>query len=208
MNRQKTHELIFCVYRHVRLDINQPFYIGVGEIKRPYERRKYSRNKHWYNIVKSINYNYRIDILFENISWKEACLKEIEFVTLYGRSDKNKGFLCNWTDGGDGAAGQILTKEHKEKISLSHIGIKKSDETKLAMKIAKNLNDLQNKTECKWCGKLSDRCNSIRNHGNNCKMNPNYIPRITKMINCNSCGKYIDFRNHKRWHGENCKFKK
>lgn len=38
------------VYKHIRLDTNQVFYIGVGKTdKRPYS--KIYRNKHWHNVV-------------------------------------------------------------------------------------------------------------------------------------------------------------
>jgi hypothetical protein len=91
-----------CVYRHIRLDKNQPFYIGIGkDIKRAYERR--SRSKHWLNIA---NKGYEVEILFEDIEWKEACKKEIEFIELYGKViDKQEGTLVNLTKGGEGTLG-------------------------------------------------------------------------------------------------------
>ena len=38
-----------CIYRHIRLDTNQVFYIGIGSIKRAY--RKTGRNNYWNNIT-------------------------------------------------------------------------------------------------------------------------------------------------------------
>lgn len=99
---------IYCTYRHIRLDINIPFYIGMGDIKRPYS--KANRNKFWHDIV-NLNPNYRIDILFENLTWKEACEKEIEFIALYGRRNLKRGQLVNLTDGGDGTKGRKHSKE-------------------------------------------------------------------------------------------------
>jgi hypothetical protein len=91
-----------CLYRHIRLDKNEPFYIGIGmTLIRPYEKR--SRSKHWMNIAKK---GYDVEVLFEDIEWDEACKKEIEFIELYGRViDKNGGTLVNLTKGGEGTLG-------------------------------------------------------------------------------------------------------
>ena len=112
------------VYRHIRLDKNEPFYIGIGsdeEYKRANTNTR--RNKHWVNISK---FGYEVDILFDGLTWYEACIKEKEFISLYGRKDKNKGSLCNLTDGGDGCLGRIVTfsEESKRKMSEARKGKK------------------------------------------------------------------------------------
>jgi hypothetical protein len=112
------------VYRHIRLDKNEPFYIGIGsdnEYKRANTNTR--RNKHWINISK---FGYEVDILFDDLTWDEACVKEKEFISLYGRKDKNKGSLCNLTDGGDGCLGRIVTfsEESKRKMSEARKGKK------------------------------------------------------------------------------------
>jgi hypothetical protein len=112
------------VYRHIRLDKNEPFYIGIGsdeEYKRANTNTR--RNKHWINISK---FGYEVDILFDGLTWDEACVKEKEFISLYGRKDKNKGSLCNLTDGGDGCLGRIVTfsEESKRKMSEARKGKK------------------------------------------------------------------------------------
>jgi hypothetical protein len=112
------------VYRHIRLDKNEPFYIGIGSDKE-YKRASTNtrRNKHWVNISK---FGYEVDILFDGLTWDEACIKEKEFISLYGRKDKNKGSLCNLTDGGDGCLGRIVTfsEESKRKMSEARKGKK------------------------------------------------------------------------------------
>lgn len=135
------------VYRHVRLDKNEPFYIGIGSN----EYRAYStknRNKHWENITSKTD--YRVDILFEDIDYEYAKEKEMEFIALYGRSDLMKGTLCNKTDGGDGCLGlihskesrermgapnkgKIISKKHREAISKFHKGKKHTEERKRLM---------------------------------------------------------------------------
>jgi hypothetical protein len=101
------------VYRHIRLDKNEPFYIGIGKTeKRAYN--KYDRNKIWNNIIKKTD--YEIEILFNDLSWDDACIKEQEFIALYGRIDKNTGTLCNLTNGGEGQTGIIRNDEYRLKL--------------------------------------------------------------------------------------------
>jgi hypothetical protein len=105
------------VYRHIRLDTNQVFYIGIGSDKTYYRANKKSqRNIHWKRIVEKSN--YRVDIVLDDLTWEEACIKEIEFIKLYGKCN-NGGILSNMTDGGDGTLGHYLTEESKEKLSKS-----------------------------------------------------------------------------------------
>ena len=136
------------VYRHIRKDKNEPFYIGIGES----ENRAYNtkaRGIHWKNIVSKTD--YEVEILFDNLSYEEAKEKERDFIALYGRSDSGTGILINQTDGGEGTRGRIyseqwrkeqgvrmsqrvLSEEHKRKIGESHKGIKHTEETKVRMK--------------------------------------------------------------------------
>jgi hypothetical protein len=87
------------VYKHIRKDTNQIFYIGIGKTeKRAYE--KDGRNLYWNRIVNFVD--YIIEIIHTNISWDEACVLEKYYIKKYGRRDLNTGILCNLTDGGDG----------------------------------------------------------------------------------------------------------
>lgn len=100
-----------CVYRHIRLDKNEPFYIGIGNSKYR-ATKKEKRNDIWQNIVNKTP--YRVDILFEDITWEEACEKEKEFIALYGRK-KDGGTLANITFGGEGVLGLSQSDEAKER---------------------------------------------------------------------------------------------
>lgn len=114
------------VYSHTRLDNNTIFYIGIGnEYKRAY--CKYKRNNYWNNIVSKSD--YKVDILFENLTWEDACKKEVELISLYGRKDMNKGSLVNMTDGGEGVKGH--SQESIKKIVKAHKGRIQSEEEKL-----------------------------------------------------------------------------
>lgn len=114
------------VYRHIRLDKNVPFYIGIGksdiDFKRAYSI--HSRNYHWNNIVKITN--YKVDIVLQNLTWDQACKKEIELISLYKKNIHN-GTLCNISDGGQGGS---ISFESNQKRIKSLIGHKLSDETK------------------------------------------------------------------------------
>jgi len=107
------------VYRHIRLDKNEPFYIGIGgddDYVRANEVR--GRNKYWHNIVKLTN--YEVEILIDNISWDDACEKEIEFISLYKRK-KDGGPLANLTLGGEGQLGMIPWNFGKETPEITRI---------------------------------------------------------------------------------------
>jgi hypothetical protein len=117
------------VYRHIRLDKNEPFYIGIGSdmtFKRAKEKSR--RSQLWNKIIAKTD--YEVEILVDDITFDYAKLKEIEFIKLYGRIDLGNGTLANLTDGGDGLINRIFTSEHRRKLSLSQIGKEKSQEIK------------------------------------------------------------------------------
>ncbi len=99
------------VYRHIRLDKNEPFYIGIGKhYSRAY--KKNDRNSLWKKIANKTD--YEIEILFDDLTLGKAKEKEIEFIKLYGRINKKTGILANLTDGGDGCSG--LNCKHVRKV--------------------------------------------------------------------------------------------
>jgi hypothetical protein len=137
------------LYRHIRLDKDVPFYIGIG-IDSSYYRAnsKKSRNDHWNKIVNKTD--YEVEILFEHDDYDFIKEKEIEFIALHGRSDLGLGTLCNLTNGGDGCLGlvhsdeaklkmsipnkgKIISEEQRRKVSEFHKGKVTSEETKRKM---------------------------------------------------------------------------
>ena len=107
------------VYQHKRLDTNDVFYIGIeldtDKRKAIGKRSKIvsNRNKHWKNIVNKVGYN--IDILFLNITNKEAVEIEKYLIKYYGRRDLKTGSLVNLTDGGEGTTNLVVSKETRLK---------------------------------------------------------------------------------------------
>jgi len=111
------------VYRHIRIDKNIPFYIGIGNKKdyaRAYDYKPDKRNIYWSRIYNKTK--IEIEILFDGLTKDQAVEKEKEFIALYGRVDNNTGILANMTDGGDGTFGRVTTNELREKFRQTKIG--------------------------------------------------------------------------------------
>ena len=56
------------VYQHIRLDKNEPFYIGIGNKKnfqRVFEFRQDKRNQIWWKIYNKTN--IKAEVIFENL---------------------------------------------------------------------------------------------------------------------------------------------
>lgn len=106
------------VYRHIRLDKNEPFYIGIGSDDKYIRANKRSqRNIHWKRIVAKTD--YEVEILLDGLTWDDAKEKEKEFIALYGRCNLGNGCLVNMTEGGDGTLGMIVTTETRQRLSNS-----------------------------------------------------------------------------------------
>jgi hypothetical protein len=127
----------YFLYRHVRLDKNEVFYVGIGTKGK--QRNSYSchyreamrtdrRNPLWRNIVTKAEWT--IEIIIESPDYHFIKNKEIEFIKLYGRINLGTGTLANFTDGGDGTTNKIFSIEYRKKISEGRRGIRHTDETK------------------------------------------------------------------------------
>lgn len=94
----------YYLYRHIRLDKNEPFYIGIGtrqEKTNPYLRMTdtHSKNNIWQKIV--LKTKYECEVILESDDNTFIQDKEREFIELYGRICKNNGgILANIESGG------------------------------------------------------------------------------------------------------------
>jgi hypothetical protein len=125
------------LYTHTRLDNGVIFYVGIGT-QDNFKRASFSYNRtiHWKNIAKKCG--WRADILFDSLSWEDACLKEKELILKYGRLDLGSGTLVNMTNGGDGLNGIKFSKESiiKRNESRRKNGWVVSKERKIKQSIA------------------------------------------------------------------------
>lgn len=120
-NREKVTGYL---YIHYRGDNGMPFYVGIGgedNFKRAKSKR--CRNKHWRNIVNKVGYT--IEIVFFDIPFALAKLKEIEFILIYGRQDLKTGILVNMTEGGEGMPGNRVKQgiRNPNASSSDYVGV-------------------------------------------------------------------------------------
>jgi hypothetical protein len=114
------------LYKHIREDLNEVFYIGIGENEsRAYT--EYKRSFAWKNITKKVK--YRVEIILRDLTWEEACEREKEYIKLYGRRDLGLGSLVNMTDGGEGGLGKIISEKHRRSISEAQKGRERTQES-------------------------------------------------------------------------------
>lgn len=94
------------LYRHVRLDTNTVFYVGIGtKGKSDTLNGQFSRafncsmrNMFWKRVVAKTK--HEVHIILESNDRDFIERKEIEFIKLYGRKDLHLGELTNQNDGG------------------------------------------------------------------------------------------------------------
>lgn len=174
------------VYRHIRLDKNEPFYIGIGSDSRYWRATKKSqRNVLWKRVVAKTDYD--VEILIDDLTWDEACKKEIEFILLYGRKDKNTGCLCNMTDGGEGQLNRVISEETRYKLG-NRRGKKESLESCLKKKAAAQKLKSEGRTSLKFGLRTKKviciNSNKVWNSAKECAIQNNLKPTyLHKLLN-------------------------
>lgn len=133
----------YCyLYRHIRLDNNQVFYVGVG-VKRISKNQIYyrafdkkQRGVWWKNITNKTP--YKVDILLESDDYEFILEKEKEFIKLYGRKDLGLGTLCNLNNGGKEGENVLKICKKVYQFDLDYNFIKEWDS---AFQIAREINE-------------------------------------------------------------------
>jgi len=112
------------IYKHIRKDTGETFYVGKGTFRKnrkpSFERacaKIHSRNPHWKRIVEKAGYDVEIFVMCKTD--KEAQRVEKMLISKIGRYDLKKGPLANFTDGGDGHCGVVVSKELRRKRSTN-----------------------------------------------------------------------------------------
>lgn len=184
------------VYRHIRLDKNEPFYIGIGSdsnYKRAYCIQK--RNNIWYKIVKKSL--YEVEILLDNLTWNHACIKEKEFIKLYGRKNLKTGILSNLTDGGEVVLGLKFTDDSRIKMSFAQKNKKPiSEKTRINMRKA----TLKRDSGAYLRGKKQSEETKL-------KRSQSLIGVKKIKYTCPHCNLFGGGGAMKQWHFDKCKYK-
>lgn len=117
----------FYIYKHIRPDTKEVFYIGKGNTSKNSHEERYKtssgRNKMWRSIVAKNNGVFIPEIICYCDTEEEVNKLEIEYISKYGRFI-NGGTLCNMTDGGDGSVGLIISEETRNKLRKRFSGEK------------------------------------------------------------------------------------
>ena len=190
------------VYKHVRLDKNEPFYVGIGKTKKR-AHNKTNRSKSWKSIAKK---GYEVIILWEDLTWKQACEEEKKLITFYGRRDLNLGTLVNMTDGGDGRVSSKPSKETLRKMSTSRKGRKHSTEVKNRISEVSKGKPGTNKGRSfsqEWKDNISK---AKMGYKHKTEAKEKMVSLHTTAV-CPYCSKIGQETAMKRWHFSNCKKK-
>ena len=112
----------YTVYSH-KNKINNKIYIGITK-QNVYNRWKgqgkgYSQSPRFWNAIQKYGWdNFEHNILFENLTQKEASQKEKELIKKYNSTNENFGY--NMTSGGE--KHYVFTNEVKEKLKQQKLG--------------------------------------------------------------------------------------
>lgn len=120
---------MFTVYVHMLP--NNKVYIGITGRKNLNDRwqngKAYRNNQHFTNAINKYGWeNITHEILFSGLTKEQAEQKEIELIALYDSTNPAKGY--NIAKGGKTNSGFKHTKETKDKIACSLMGVKHTKE--------------------------------------------------------------------------------
>lgn len=106
-----------------------PIYVGKGIGNRLYDHLTECHNAHLkgkLSKIKALGLEPIIQKHTDNISDHEALKLEMELIKQFGRIDLGTGTLCNFTDGGEGSSGRIISQETKKLWSSQKKGRKQT----------------------------------------------------------------------------------
>lgn len=222
----RTTENRFYVYEHLRSDTGAVFYVGKGTGKRCTVRSHHHRNEFWQRTERKAG-GFCVRMVASNVDEELAFLIEQERISQLRMVGVR---LCNLTDGGDGTAGWVKTKEWREKVGAAHRGKIISEETRLKLSAAlvgyrhtdeakarmsasrlgmqntlghKHSDETKLKMSVAHIGNKS-RTGQKRSEAEREKVSVAMRGRAQSVMTCPYCGK-SGGNAMKRWHFENCK---
>lgn len=101
----------YYTYAYLRED-GTPYYVGKGKNNRAFVKRRK---------VKCPDDKSKILFLKKNLTEKDAFKHEIYMINVLGRVDCG-GILRNFTDGGEGVSGRIVSEEEREQMRVRELG--------------------------------------------------------------------------------------
>jgi hypothetical protein len=99
----------FYVYVHKRSTTDEVFYVGKGHGRRAWLHNR--RSKHWHSIVKK--HGLHVELVIFGVQEWYAFELEKSLIAYFGRDT-----LCNFTDGGEGSSGLVVSDATRLKMSL------------------------------------------------------------------------------------------
>ncbi len=121
----------FYVYEHIRKDTGAVFYVGKGCGDRAFNFT--NRGDNWKS-VKDVCGEVLVRLPVKNVDEEFSWFAEIELIDLYKKHGIN---LVNISKGGKGFGSIPKSEEHKRKIALTKIGIKRPIDVVERMKATK-----------------------------------------------------------------------
>lgn len=116
----------YYVYLHIRLDLNEVFYVGMSTINnegliysRAYRSSFEKRKTAWHNYARVCPYT--VKIVKENLTKEDAFKLEMKLIKKYGRKDLGTGTLINQCDGGAGLKNPGPQLKKKIQYSRKHL---------------------------------------------------------------------------------------
>jgi hypothetical protein len=210
------------IYKHIRKDTNEVFYIGIAKTKRRISSYA-NRNPYWIHIVNKVGFEF--EIIEDNLTWEDACEKEKYWIKYYGRNDLNEGSLVNMTDGGDGVFNisvesksqmslakkeKLLSNEHKKNIGIAVKNRWKDESQRNKMKREAGWNHSEKtKNKISEMKKGKPTWSKGKTHSEEHRRN-NSLSKIGKTfqkVQCVHCSRFVAISKINLWHNDNCKLK-
>lgn len=87
LEKKKQHQdylgALYYVYEFIRLDTNEPFYVGKGKNNRAFRKLSERKDKRLFNFIKENNIEYAVNILEKNLSEEDAFMIESKMIQEY-----------------------------------------------------------------------------------------------------------------------------
>ena len=212
----------YIIYKTTNLE-NGKIYIGYHQTKELEDDYLGSGKDFKKDLKEYGEINFKFEVLEFCICFDHMRAQEKYWIREFNATDKGIGYNIHPGGcGGDHFTNNPNKEEIRRKNREAHIGkglgVKRSEKAKQKhlrtvsteeYKINQKESYLQRPEQsCKWCGYSTRNISNLKQfHGDNCKYNPNYIPKkiIQLQLTCQYCGYTGNAGNIAKSHGDNCK---